>query len=418
MILFALLQRLFALVSIALFGLAVWLAWRWYEAERQAEALGLDDPSETRLWWAAGLLAFGLLGRLPMLLLLGRGGHEAEPRRSARTAVVDGADGARLHVEHEGAGEGPILLFTHGWGLSSRIWAEARRELGDRFGLAFWDLPGSGRSGRPPAGYSIEGFAEDLHAVIDHLPPHRPIILVGHSIGGMTVQTFCARHPELLNRRVAAIALMNTTHTNPLRTMLFSSLFTAMQPLIEAACKLETVISPFTWVMNWQAYLSGTTHLAARLAGFGARPTREQLDRTARLPTKTSPAVQARGNLAMLRWSVTERLGAIDVPALVFAGGRDLITRDHAGETIAEALPQGRLVRVEDAGHMGPVERAAFYNERLADFVEFVQLLRSRAPQAPGRSFLSADAALAPSVRLDDGDDDGRAPPAGLAGLA
>ena len=418
MILFALLQRLFALVSIALFGLAVWLAWSWYEAERQAETLGLDDPSETRLWWAAGLLAFGLLGRLPMLLLLGRGGHEAEPRRSARTGVVDGADGARLHVEHEGAGEGPILLFTHGWGLSSRIWAEARRDLGDRFGLAFWDLPGSGRSGRPPAGYSIEGFAEDLHAVIDHLPPHRPIILVGHSIGGMTVQTFCARHPELLNRRVAAIALMNTTHTNPLRTMLFSGLFTAMQPLLEAACKLETVISPFTWVMNWQAYLSGTTHLAARLAGFGARPTREQLDRTARLPTKTSPAVQARGNLAMLRWSVTERLGAIDVPALVFAGGRDLITKDHAGETIAEALPQGRLVRVEDAGHMGPVERAAFYNERLADFVEFVQLLRSRAPQAPGRSFLSADAALAPPVRLDDGEDDGRAPPAGLAGLA
>ena len=417
MILFAVLQRLFALASVALFGLAVWLAWAWYEAERQAEGLGLADPSEARLWWAGGLLVFGLFGRLPILLLLGAGGEAAEPRRSARELTVDGADGARLHVEHEGAADGPILVFTHGWGLSSRIWAEARRDLRERYGLVFWDLPGSGRSGRPPAGYSIESFAEDLHAVVDSLPRHRPVVLVGHSIGGMTVQTFCARHPELLNRRVAGIVLMNTTHTNPLRTMLLARLFTALQPVVEAACKLETVISPLTWAMNWQAWLSGATHLAARLAGFGTRPTREQLDRTALLPTKTSPAVQARGNLAMLRWSVTDRLGRIDVPALVFAGGRDLITKDHAGETIAETLPQGRLVRVGDAGHMGPVERAAFYNEQLGDFVEFVRLLHSRA-DADGRSFLSSEPALAPRGRLDGEGDEPRSPTAGQSGFA
>lgn len=396
MILFALLQRLFALGSVALFVLGGWLAWSWYDAERQAEALGLADPSETRLWWAGALLLFGLLGRVPILLLLGRGGKRAEARRAARAFTVDGADGARLHVEQEGADEGPLLVFTHGWGLSARMWAEARRDLGDRYGLVFWDLPGSGRSGRPPAGYSIEGFAEDLHAVVDSLPPHRPVVLVGHSIGGMTTLTLCARHPELLNRRVVAIALMNTTHDNPLTTMALAGLFTRLQPLVEAACRLEPLVSPVTWLMNWQAYLSGATHLAARLVGFGARPTREQLDRIARLPTKTSPAVQARGNLAMIHWSVTDRLASIDVPALVFAGGRDLITKDHAGEHIAAALPQARLVRVSDAGHMGPVERADVYDEQLSDFVGFVELLRSRAA-ADGRSFLSPEPALAPA---------------------
>lgn len=399
MILFALLQRLFALASIALFVLGGWLAWSWYDAERQAEALGLADPSETRLWWAGALLLFGLLGRTPMLFLLGRGGQRAEARRAARSFTVDGADGARLHVEHEGAEEGPVLVFTHGWGLSARMWAEARRDLGDRYGLVFWDLPGSGRSGRPPAGYSIEGFAEDLHAVVDSLPPHRPVVLVGHSIGGMTTLTLCARRPELLNRRVMAIALMNTTHDNPLTTMALAGLFTRLQPVVETVCRLEPLVSPLTWVMNWQAYLSGATHLAARLVGFGARPTREQLDRIARLPTKTSPAVQARGNLAMIQWSVTDRLPAVDVPALVFAGGRDLITKDHAGEHIAAALPQARLVRVEDAGHMGPVERAEFYNEQLTDFIGFVDLLRSRAA-ADGRSFLSPEPALAPAPSI------------------
>ncbi|MBF0664256.1 MAG: alpha/beta fold hydrolase [Brevundimonas sp.] len=391
MILFAFLQRLFAVGSLAVFALAGWLLWRWYDAAHVAGQLGLDEPSSAPLWWGVGLMAVSLMGRTPVLMLLGRNAP-TPPARRAAAVTIPGADGASLHVETEGIDQGPILLFTHGWGLSARIWAEARADLGARFGLAFWDLPGLGRSGRPSIGYSIEGFAEDLYAVIDSLPEHRPVILVGHSIGGMTVQTLCARHPELLNRRVAAIVLANTTHTNPLETMAFSGLFRPLQPVVELACKLDMVLSPALWVMNWQAWLSGSTHLAARLAGFGTRPTRAQLDRTARLPTRNSPAVQARGNLAMLHWSVTDRLPRIDVPALVFVGGRDLITRPDAGETLAAALPQARLVRVDEAGHMGLVEKAAFYNEQISDFAGFVRLLRSRTPAAPSRSFLSPDA--------------------------
>lgn len=395
MILFAFLQRLLAFASLGVFAVAVWLLWGWYDAQHVATTLDLAEPSTAALWLGVGLLAFSLLGRFPVLMLLGQAGA-ASPARRAVGVEVAGADGAVLHVEIEGAAEGPILLFTHGWALSSRIWAEARADLGGRFGLVFWDLPGLGRSGRPPAGYSIEGFAEDLYAVIDSLPEDRPIILVGHSIGGMTLLTFCLRHPELLNRRVAAVVLENTTHTNPLETMAFSRLVRPLQPVIELALKLDMLLSPALWVMNWQAWLSGSTHLAARFIAFGARPTRERLDRTVRLITKNSPAVQARGNLAMLHWSVTDRLPGINVPALVFVGGRDLITKDHAGEAIAAALPQARLVRVEDAGHMGPVEKAAFYNEQIGDFAEFVRLLRSRAPTAARRSFLSPDADLAP----------------------
>jgi len=386
MILFVLLQRLFSWASLALLGAGGWLLFDWWNDQRVAEALDLPEPGNAQLYWALGLLAWSVLGRLPMLLLLGKGGATPHPLRGEGVRVP-APDGSTLWVETTGREDGPILVFTHGWGMNVRIWAEARKQLGDRFGLCFWDLPGAGRSTRPRSGFSIEGFSEDLHAVIDTLPEHRPIVLVGHSIGGMATLTFCARHPELLNGRVAGIVLENTTHTNPLRTMIFSRVFKPLQPVVEGLSRFAMVTSPLMWVMNWQSYLSGSTHLAMRLAGFGCRPTREQLDRAALLPTRTSPSVQARGNLAMFRWSVTERLPSIDCPALVFVGGRDLVTKDHAGETIADALPQARLVRMERAGHMGPVEEAGAYNEQIAVFADFVDLLSSRDPARAGRSF-------------------------------
>lgn len=366
MILFALLQRLIALLSLALLGLSGWLIWSWWERHSVADRLGLDDPSNDRLYWGLGLLAVSLVGRPLILLLLGSGGGMARAdHRDGET--VQGADGARLRVEVEGRSEGPIVLLTHGWGMSSRVWADTRAALSDRFGVVAWDLPGAGLSSRPD-GWSIEGFADDLKAVIADLPAERPVVLVGHSIGGMTVQTFCVRHPEMLDGRVAGVVLENTTHHNPLRTMILSGLATALQPLIVLMLRLDILLSPLVWLMNWQSYLSGSTHLAMRLVGYGARPTRAQLDLSARLPTLTSPAVQAHGTLAMIRWSVTERLPSIRTPTLVIVGGRDLVTKDHAGEFIAGAVPGADLVRIPDAGHMGPVEKHDEYVAAVSAF--------------------------------------------------
>jgi pimeloyl-ACP methyl ester carboxylesterase len=376
MFLFAFVQRLLALISLAILGLGVWLVADWWNVERVADVFDLPEPGDARLWWGVGLLAFSVIGRWPVLLLLGRGGGGDAPRSRPPGERLRGPDGARLWVGREGGGDGPILVLTHGWGMNCRIWAEARRDLGARRDLVLWDLPGCGKSVSPSRGWSVEGFADDLATVIDHLPPERPVVLVGHSIGGMVTQTLCARRPDLLNTRVAGIVLENTTHTNPLRTMVLSKLATALQPAIEAACRLETGVWPLTWLMAWQSWASGATHVAMRLTGFGARPTREQLDRAALLVTRTSPAVQARGNLAMLHWSVTERLTAIDVPALVLTGGRDLVTKDYAGETIAAALPQARLARVPQAGHMGPVETADAYHAEIEAFVAGLELAR------------------------------------------
>ncbi|MFN3352126.1 MAG: alpha/beta fold hydrolase [Brevundimonas sp.] len=369
MILFALLQRLFALTSVLILALGVWLVWSWREAELEADALGLADPGEERLWWGVGLLAWSVLGRIPVLLLLGgRGG--AEGTRRPEGTRLTGSGEPPLWLSRSGGAEGPVIVMTHAWGMTSRIWGGVRTGLEANFGVLVWDLPGAGKSARLKGGYTLERLADRLAEVLDAVEPGRPVVLLGHSIGGMTALTLCARRPDLLTSgRVAGLVLMNTTHRDPLNTMVFSGLFTALEPLIKALSRMDVVTSPLLRLVNWQSYLSGGTHLAMRIAGFGARPSRAMLDLAARLPTQTSPAVQAEGNLAMIRWRVTDRLGAIDAPALVLVGGRDLVTKDHAGETIASELPRARLVRIPDAGHMGPQERTDAYVEAVTAFV-------------------------------------------------
>lgn len=135
----------------------------------------------------------------------------------------------------------------------------------------------------------------------------RPAVLVGHSIGGRTIQTLL-RDRSALRGRISGVVLLNTTFTNPLRTIVFSRTLLALQkPLLEPAMRVMILAHPIAWLSKWQSYLSGGTHAAMRL-GFGVAVTRHPLDHTALLATKAPPAIESRGNLALLYWDAEGRL--------------------------------------------------------------------------------------------------------------
>jgi pimeloyl-ACP methyl ester carboxylesterase len=75
----------------------------------------------------------------------------------------------------------------------------------------------------------MEKLSRDLEAVLG-LAGDRPTILLGHSIGGTVTLTFCRLFPQALRARVRAIALVQTTYTNPVRTTKLAGLFTASSP--------------------------------------------------------------------------------------------------------------------------------------------------------------------------------------------
>ena len=365
-------RLLLQIVSLALLGLGAWLLWSWWRGDDVVNAAGVVvgrvHGAAWRLWTGLGLFAWSLGGGRLLVSALIPGGHSPMQARTASHDVL-APDGSKLHVETSGLSTGPTIILTHGWGLNSTAWGDAKQALGSRFRVIVWDLPGLGRSGGPSDGaYSLDRFAQSLEAVVASTG-EGPVLLVGHSIGGMTVQTFWRTASEAAKARVAGVVLVDTTHEDPTRTMWLSGLWRALKaPLIKPLMHATIWLSPLVWLSSWQGYLSGSSLLVMRLTGFGRHATRGQVDLTARLSAKGSPAVQAKGNLAMLAWRVTDTLPTVSAPTLVLTGNRDIVTLPGASRTIADAVPGSRLVTIEGCGHMGFMEAHERYNAEIAAF--------------------------------------------------
>ncbi|RZJ45203.1 MAG: alpha/beta hydrolase [Brevundimonas sp.] len=366
----ALLKLAFGLLSVLLLAVAGWLLWSWWDGSLvpASDGEGLIFVREGwRLWTGLGLLAWSCLGRVVVTSFLARADTDPTTARRETGAMIDAGEGASVYVERRGANAGLPLVMTHGWGLDSTIWDYASRDLGRSHPIVVWDLPGLGRSRVKADGVSLPAFATALRHVVEASTSDR-VVLIGHSIGGMTIQTLVRDQPDFVRDRVAGIVLINTTYTNPLKTMILSGPLLAIQkPILEPLFRVMAWLQPLAWIGAWQSYLSGSAHMANRF-GFGRYVTRSQLEQTTLLATRNPPGVQARGNLAMFHWDATEALKALNVPLLVLGGDKDIITKAVASRDIS-AQAGGALQIVEGVNHMGFLERSDLYHLAIESFV-------------------------------------------------
>lgn len=369
-----------SMLSWVVLGASAYLLWTWYQGEEALRPDGLlaTFREDWRLWTGLGLLAWSFLGGFIVRPILAKPDRKPlEPHRGDGE-VIDGARGAKLYVEQIGPKDAPCVVLTHGWGLDSTIWAYAKRELSQTFRVVVWDLPGMGRSRAGPDGVHLSAFADDLKRVIDYAGA-RKVVVAGHSIGGMTIQTLARDNPAFFKDRIAGAVLINTTHTNPLKTMILSGLMQALRPLIVLQLRLTAWLEPLAFLGAWQSYLNGTAHIGNRL-GFGPHVTHSQLNYVTLLATRNSQRAQALGNLSMIHWDATGALKGIDAPVLVLGGKGDIVTKPEASRTIAATTPSAGLEIVEEVNHMGFVERSEAYNRAIAAFAA----VALKSPSTPG----------------------------------
>ena len=126
------------------------------------------------------------------------------------TVVAD--DGTPLHVEIDEADSTVTLVFVHGYALNLDCWHFQREHYRGRVRSVFYDQRSHGRSARSPLGHAtIDQLGQDLFTVLDNVVPDGPVVLVGHSMGGMTIVALAQQHPELFGDRIVGAALASTT---------------------------------------------------------------------------------------------------------------------------------------------------------------------------------------------------------------
>ena len=166
-----------------------------------------------------------------------------------------------------------------------------------------------------------------------------------------------------------AIALVQTTYTNPVRTTKMAGLLTALErPIIVPLLHLTIWLSPLLWLSNWMSYLNGSALLSTKSSGFAGTETLEELNFVARFQLQASPAVMARGMFGMLRYDATASLKDINVPALILAGDRDPVCTPEASERMQRDIPGAQLTKLVPARHMGLIEHHTHFAEILRKF--------------------------------------------------
>jgi pimeloyl-ACP methyl ester carboxylesterase len=301
----------------------------------------------------------------------GTAADEPFDNRSGEVHQIRRPDGSVLRVECYGPVDAPPIVMTHGWGCDSTEWFYAKKLLAGRFRLIIWDEPGLGLSKKPDNNdYRLEKLAADLAAVLT-FAGDRPAVLVGHSIGGMIILTFCKVFPQSLRDRVAGLVLAHTTYTNPVRTTKMAGLYTAIErPVLIPLLYATIALWPLVWVMNWLSYLNGSAHRSTHKESFAGTETRGQLDFFARFMPRGRPDVLARGMLGMIGYDATPILKTISVPALVVVGDQDATTLPEAGEFIKRSVPNAELQTLSPAKHLGLIEQHGTFDKRVAEFAE------------------------------------------------
>ncbi|WP_328956457.1 alpha/beta hydrolase [Kitasatospora purpeofusca] len=317
-----------------------------------------------------------------------------------RPRTVAAADGTELYVEldgldspegeRDGATEPLTVVFCHGYCLNQDSWHFQRAAFRSGARLVLWDQRSHGRSERSrsflagePAG--IDQLGGDLKAVIDAVAPTGPLVLVGHSMGGMTMMALADQHPELFRERVAGVALIGTLAGN-------WDAVTFGLPV--AGAKLFRKVAPgMMKLLGRQVDLvEATRRLGAdvsavfyRRYSFGAKDVDPGVVRFAEQMLDATPIdVVAEFYPVFSAHEKTEALAVLrGIPTLVLTGTKDLLTPPGHGEAMAEQLPGAELVLVQDAGHLVMLERPDLVDRHLAELLDRAARFRGAAPLPP-----------------------------------
>jgi pimeloyl-ACP methyl ester carboxylesterase len=334
-------------VGVAAVGVAAGIAAERYVVRRSRD--GVDDP-----------YAAEVFGELPC----------------DEELTVTSHDGVDLHVEIVEAVDPDYhdvtLVFVHGFCLDMGTFHFQRVAFDGEYRMVFYDQPGHGRSGRLPQGeYMLEALGAALDTVVSKAAPTGRIVLIGHSMGGMTIMALAEHAPDLFAERVAGVVLIATSagkldEVNFGLPEVVGRFRRQLMPVIRNAGRLTAGM-----VDRARNASTDLAWLLTRRYGFGTqRPSPALVSYVERMNSGTSTDVIARYLRTLYSHARLLALAPLrSVPVLVVVGDTDVLTPLAHSEEICQALPDAQLVVVEGGGHVVMLEHSDEVNAALAAFL-------------------------------------------------
>lgn len=255
-------------------------------------------------------------------------------------------NGVNLAVEVRG--EGPAILFVHGYPLDRTLW---QHQLGSLMGFRRIapDLRGLGLSDAPDLGYSMATYADDLAALLDALHVDQ-VVLCGLSMGGYIAFEFARRYRARL-RGLVLMATRAGADTAEVRKARESAMQLARE---RGATAIATQMLP-------------------QLFAPGASETMPQVVERVRQMMEAAPVKGIVGALSAMRDRIdsTPTLPTLEgIPTLVVVGQQDHSSPPAVAKAIVDGIPGAMLSIVPGAGHLPPVEQPLATTRVLTEFLQ------------------------------------------------
>ena len=304
------------------------------------------------------------------------------------TVIAD--DGTPLHVEVDEP-EPPArrvrrprppltVVFCHGYALNLDCWHFQRAHYRGRVRTVFYDQRSHGRSGRSPMGNAtIEQLGKDLLSVLDAVAPDGPVVLVGHSMGGMTIVALAEEHPELFGGRVVGTALISTTAggLEPSRILL---------PMVPSWAGAGVVHRGVSTLARGHRAVDGLRRLGRNVAlvatdelAFGDAVPASYVEFVDRMLSATPFEVVAE---FFPGFGSLDKFHAVDVlskvPTAVICGTADRLTSIGHSRKLRDSIDGCSLLECHGAGHMVILERYDEVNGELDRLIDATGLVEPR----------------------------------------
>ncbi|MFC9998406.1 alpha/beta fold hydrolase [Nocardia sp. NPDC127526] len=277
---------------------------------------------------------------------------------------VTATDGARLRVHSYGPADGDVIVLVHGWTCCLEYWNPQINAFAGEYRVVAYDQRGHGESELGTAPLTTDRLADDLSAVLAAaLQPGQRAVLVGHSLGGMTIQAWAGRYPEQVEQRALAVLMTNTAPGNLIAETTVVPLFNRgllRLPFVVGLLGLSArlvfpPIAPVQWLFRRQIM---SLDSVGDIADFGMNIVR------------SCPA-RVRGKFGTLLSYLDVGRGAVNltVPTSLVAGSADDMTPVVHTDRIADMLREAGSLDgylVLPTGHLGNVEAYREFNGELA----------------------------------------------------